>query len=71
MKAAEYPKIYATVVSRDGTEFQAMTDEGELISLNVSWRTGTGHIQDIQKGLRIKIYQHPDRDHLKFRFVGS
>ena len=71
MKELLYPKTYATVTHRSGTQFQALTDNGELLTLNVSWRNGHGHHQDIQEGLRIKIYKRPNVHHLEFRFLGS
>jgi hypothetical protein len=70
MKESKYPKIYATVVSREGTSFIAETDEGEQIQLSVGDRTGYGHHSDIQPGLRIKIYKRTGENY-KFRFVGS
>lgn len=71
MKEIRYPKNYAIVISREGEYFIAETGDGERIRLSVGNRTGYGHHDDIQPGLRIKLYKRPEEKYYKFRFVGS
>jgi hypothetical protein len=68
---APYPKVSAIVVSRQGGDFTAETETGETVRVSVANRSGRGHHEDIQPGLRIKLYRRPGEDYWRFRFIGS
>src|SRR5437773_923995 len=62
VKAAQregYTKLHATVARRDRVWFTAITEDGREIQVQVAYRSGKGHHDEVQPGVRVKIYQRP------------
>jgi hypothetical protein len=67
-----YPKKYGTVRAQIENLLQVqMDDDDRTVVLDMRWRNGKGSRQDFGPGTRVKVYQCPDRGHLKFRRQGA
>ncbi|MCP4264057.1 MAG: hypothetical protein GY777_00520 [Candidatus Brocadiaceae bacterium] len=67
----EYEKTYVTVVSRNGDEFIAETEDGEHFKVLVNNRSGKGSRENLQIGVKIKLYKRPGEEFFRYRFVGG
>jgi len=70
-QVTKHEKTYATVVSRTEDEFIAETVEGEHVTVFVSNRSGKGSRDNVQPGVKVKLYQRDGEDFLRYRFVGG
>ena len=65
-----HPKLYATVISRERVCFSVRTDDGREYQLQVANKSGKGHHDEVQPGVRVKIYQRTGEDFFHYRLVG-
>ena len=66
-----YPKIPATVIRRDRVWFTARADDGREFEVQVAYRSGKGHHDQVQTGARVKLYQRPGEEFWRYRFSGG
>jgi TIR domain-containing protein len=66
-----YPKIYATVIERTDDDFIAESSEGIRFRVNIHNRSGKGSRTKIQPGVAVKLYQRPEEEFFRYRFIGG
>jgi hypothetical protein len=63
-------KLYATVISRERVYFSVRTDDGQEFQLQVAYKSGKGHHDEVQPGARVKIYRRAGEDFFHYRLMG-
>jgi hypothetical protein len=69
--ASSYPKVLATVARRDRVWFTARADDGTELRVQIAYRSGKGHHDEVQPGVRVKLYQRPGEAFWRYRFLGG
>jgi hypothetical protein len=65
-----HPKSYATVIKREGGYFFVRTDDGQELQIPIANKSGKKHHNDVQPGVRVKVYQRASEDFFHYRLIG-